>query len=121
MEEVSVETAMGRDFDRMVRTQLDPLWNILSAKTRQLVADLKTLRQVLRYLTQYDCVTFYNLVNSIRSSEKAFGQNTGWLFTDAADSLYVSAKQRVFGDAVSPSKDGAVKGKKKGKTIYNSC
>ena len=48
MEEISVETAMGRDFDRMVRTQLDPVWHILSAKTRQLVADLKTLRLVLK-------------------------------------------------------------------------
>ncbi|KAL8600798.1 hypothetical protein ACOMHN_055993 [Nucella lapillus] len=118
MEEITVETAMGRDFDRMVQIQLDPIWHMLSGKTRQLVADLKTLRLVLKYLTQYDCVTFYNLVNSIRTSEKAFGQNTGWLFLDAADSLFVNAKQRVFGEQKdSPSKDKteAGKGKKKEK------
>ncbi|KAK7100849.1 DNA repair endonuclease XPF-like [Littorina saxatilis] len=116
MEEISVETAMGRDFDRMVRLQLDPVWHMLSSKTRQLVADLKTLRLVLKYLTQYDCVTFYNLVNSIKTSEKAFGQNTGWLFLDAADSLFVNAKQRVFGNQGSPAKDKeAGKGKKKEK------
>lgn len=50
MEEITVETALGRDFDRMVRLQLDPIWHMLSSKTRQLVADLKTLRLVLRYV-----------------------------------------------------------------------
>ncbi|XP_076463171.1 DNA repair endonuclease XPF-like [Babylonia areolata] len=115
MEEITVETAMGRDFERMVRTQLDPVWHMLSGKTRQLVSDLKTLRLVLKYLTQYDCITFYNLVNSIRTNEKAFGQNTGWLFLDAADSLFVNARRRVFGDEDSPVKEKAEAGKGKKK------
>ena len=48
MEEITVETALGRDFDRMVRMQLDPIWYTLSMKSRQLVTDLKTLRHVLK-------------------------------------------------------------------------
>jgi DNA excision repair protein ERCC-4 len=54
MEEITVETAMGQDFDRMISLQLQPLWNALSFKTRQLVTDLKTLRQVLRYVQHSD-------------------------------------------------------------------
>nr|KAG5698301.1 hypothetical protein BaRGS_017003 [Batillaria attramentaria] len=112
MEEITVETALGKDFDRMVRLQLDPVWHMLSGKTRQLVSDLGTLRLILKYLTQYDCVTFYSLVSSIQTSEKTFGQNTGWLFLDAADSLFVNARQRVYGDPESKNQDKKDKTKK---------
>ncbi|XP_064605253.1 DNA repair endonuclease XPF-like [Liolophura sinensis] len=96
-DEVTVENALTRNFDQVLRLQLDPIWHQLGPKTKQLVSDLKTLRLVLRHLTQYDCVTFYSLVKSIRSSEKTFGQNSGWLFLDAADSLFVHAKERIYG------------------------
>ncbi|ESO97764.1 hypothetical protein LOTGIDRAFT_104289 [Lottia gigantea] len=95
-EEVTVENALGKSFDKTIRLQLDPVWNSLGQKTRQLVSDLKTLRLLLKFLTQYDCVSFYSLVHSIRSNEKTFGQNTGWLFLDAADSLFVHARDRVY-------------------------
>ena len=39
--------------------------------------DLKVLRVLLLYLTQYDCVTFLNLLESLRSSQKNFGSNSG--------------------------------------------
>ncbi|XP_062593307.1 DNA repair endonuclease XPF-like [Saccostrea cucullata] len=96
-EEVTVETAIGKAFEKTIRFQLDPVWHQLSAKTRQLVTDIKTLRLILRQMTQYDCITFFSMVNSVKMSEKAFGQNTGWLFLDAADSLFVHAKERVYG------------------------
>ena len=35
------------------------------------------LRTLLLYLTQYDCVTFLNLLESLRSSQKNFGSNSG--------------------------------------------
>ncbi|CAL1528126.1 unnamed protein product [Lymnaea stagnalis] len=98
-DEITVENALSKSFEMIIRLQLEPIWHLLSARTRQLVADLKTLRLILRHLTQYDCVTFFSLVQSIRESERAFGQNTGWLFLDAADSLYVQAKERVYGNA----------------------
>ena len=66
MEEVTVETCMGKAFDVVIRHQLDPVWNQLvwnrdprryiqhnillllqSSKTRQLVFDMKTLRTIL--------------------------------------------------------------------------
>ncbi|XP_059178554.1 DNA repair endonuclease XPF-like isoform X2 [Physella acuta] len=97
-DEITVENALSKAFELLIRLQLEPVWHQLSSKTRQLVADLKTLRLILRHLTQYDCVTFYSLVQSIRTSERLFGQNTGWLFLDAADSLFVHAKERVYGN-----------------------
>ena len=60
-----------------IRHYLDPLWHQLGARTKSLVQDLKILRTLLLYLTQYDCVTFLNLLESLRSSQKAFGSNSG--------------------------------------------
>lgn len=60
-----------------IRHYLDPLWHQLGAKTKSLVQDLKILRTLLLYLTQYDCVTFLNLLESLKASEKAFGENSG--------------------------------------------
>ncbi|KAH9489915.1 DNA repair endonuclease XPF [Bulinus truncatus] len=96
-DEITVENALSKSFETIIRLQLEPVWHQLSSRTRQLVTDLKTLRLILKHLTQYDSVTFFCLVQSIRTSEKLFGQNSGWLFLDSADSLYMQAKQRVYG------------------------
>lgn len=95
-DEISVENAITKSFEQVIRLQLDPVWHQLGSKTRQLVADLKTLRLILKHLTQYDCVTFYNLVNSIRTNEKTFDQNAGWMWLESADSLFEHARNRVY-------------------------
>uniref|UniRef100_A0A1A8PCK4 DNA repair endonuclease XPF n=1 Tax=Nothobranchius rachovii TaxID=451742 RepID=A0A1A8PCK4_9TELE len=79
-----------------IRHYLDPLWHQLGAKTKGLVQDLKVLRVLLLYLTQYDCVTFLNLLESLRSSQKIFGSNSGWLFLDSSTSMFVNARSRVY-------------------------
>ncbi|KAM7381978.1 hypothetical protein PAMA_012712 [Pampus argenteus] len=79
-----------------IRHYLDPLWHQLGAKTKALVQDLKVLRVLLLYLTQYDCVTFLNLLESLRSSQKMFGSNSGWLFLDSSTSMFVNARNRVY-------------------------
>ncbi|XP_074643083.1 DNA repair endonuclease XPF-like isoform X2 [Tubulanus polymorphus] len=96
-DEITVENAMTKNFDQAIRMNLEPVWHQLGQKTKQLVGDLKTLRLLLEHLTHHDCVTFYSLVNSIRTSEKRFGTNAGWLFLDSADSLFVHAAERVYG------------------------
>lgn len=96
VEDLSLENAIGRAFDKMIRHYLDPLWHQLGAKTKSLVQDLKILRTLLQYLSQYDCVTFLNLLESMRASEKAFGQNSGWLFLDSSTSMFVHARGRVY-------------------------
>ncbi|XP_062382559.1 DNA repair endonuclease XPF [Sardina pilchardus] len=95
-EDLSLENSLGSAFEKTVRHYLDPLWHQLGAKTKSLVHDLKILRTLLLYLTQYDCVTFLNLLESLRSSQKNFGSNSGWLFLDSSNSMFVNARQRVY-------------------------
>ena len=42
-----------------MRLQLNPVWHTTSAKTKQLVADLRTLREMATFLIEYDAVSFY--------------------------------------------------------------
>ncbi|XP_030068380.1 DNA repair endonuclease XPF isoform X2 [Microcaecilia unicolor] len=96
VEDLSLENAIGTSFDKTVRHYLDPLWHQLGAKTKSLVQDLKILCTLLQYLSQYDCVTFLNLLESLRASEKVFGQNSGWLFLDSSTSMFVHSRARVY-------------------------
>ncbi|KAE8742861.1 hypothetical protein FOCC_FOCC011542 [Frankliniella occidentalis] len=105
-DDLTVENAISKSFHKLLQYQLDPIWNQLSSKTRQLVADIKTLRSVLRCLTQYDCVTFNSLVTSLRSTEYA-RRNSGWLLLDPAEDLFLLASQRVCGSN-SASKDSEI-------------
>ncbi|KAL6094425.1 ercc4 [Pungitius sinensis] len=95
-EDLSVENTLGSAFEKTIRHYLDPLWHQLGAKTKALVQDLKVLRVLLLYLTQYDCVTFLNLLESLRSSQKNFGSNSGWLFLDSSTSMFMNARARVY-------------------------
>ncbi|XP_034564439.1 DNA repair endonuclease XPF [Notolabrus celidotus] len=95
-EDLSLENTLGNAFEKAIRHYLDPLWHQLGAKTKALVQDLKVLRVLLLYLTQYDCVTFLNLLESLRSSQKSFGSNSGWLFLDSSTSMFVNARGRVY-------------------------
>ncbi|XP_063790404.1 DNA repair endonuclease XPF [Pseudophryne corroboree] len=119
VEDLSLENAIGRAFDKTIRHYLDPLWHQLGAKTKSLVQDLKILRTLLQYLSQYDCVTFLNLLESMRASEKAFGQNSGWLFLDSSTSMFVHARARVYNipdsKAIKKSKTTESKDKQDGK------
>ncbi|XP_008828127.1 DNA repair endonuclease XPF [Nannospalax galili] len=96
VEDLSLENALGKPFDKTIRHYLDPLWHQLGAKTKSLVQDLKILRTLLQYLSQYDCVTFLSLLESLKATEKAFGQNSGWLFLDASTSMFINARARVY-------------------------
>ncbi|KAM8836185.1 DNA repair endonuclease XPF isoform 2-T2 [Spinachia spinachia] len=95
-EDLSVENTLGNAFEKTIRHYLDPLWHQLGAKTKALVQDLKVLRVLLLYLTQYDSVTFLNLLESLRSSQKNFGSNSGWLFLDSSTSMFMNARARVY-------------------------
>jgi len=94
-DDLTVENSISKSFDKILRFQLNPVWHQLGHKTKQLVADLKALRLILLYLTQYDCVTFYNFLESLRASQRDVKNHSLWMFMDAADSLFVHAKARV--------------------------
>lgn len=95
-EDLSLENSLGTSFEKTIRHYLDPLWHQLGSRTKSLVQDMKILRTLLLYLTQYDCVTFLNLLESLRTSQKSFGSNSGWLFLDSSTSMFVNARSRVY-------------------------
>lgn len=45
--EYTFENSLFKSFDAIVRQQLDPIWHQVPASTKQLVGDLKVLRQLL--------------------------------------------------------------------------
>ncbi|CAK6961688.1 DNA repair endonuclease XPF [Scomber scombrus] len=95
-EDLSLENTLGSAFEKVIHHYLDPSWHQLGTKTKALVRDMKVLRVLLLYLTQYDCVTFLNLLESLRTSQKSFGSNAGWLFLDSSTSMFVNARSRVY-------------------------
>ena len=94
-EELTVENSMSKSFHKILQRELDPVWHQLSAKSRQMVSDLKTLRLVLTYLTQYDCITFYTFVSTLKTTESAM-KSGGWVLLDSAETLFLTARDRVF-------------------------
>eukprot|EP00794_Sanderia_malayensis_P007975 gene7975-8834_t len=84
-EEVTVENCIAKSFDKYLRSQLDPVWFQLSSKTRQLVSDLKVLRTLML------------------ANEKNATNPSLWLFMDAANTLFVNARARIYGSARSKS------------------
>lgn len=46
IEDFTVENALFRSFDALVRRQLDPVWHKVGAKTKGLVGDLTDLRML---------------------------------------------------------------------------
>lgn len=97
MDELTIENALTRNFQRLVRRYLDPVWHRLNGHSQRLVSDLTTLRRLIAALTQVDAVTFYAMLSNLKASQAAFGRNSGWLFYDEADHLYKNARDRVFG------------------------
>nr|WJN24993.1 single-stranded DNA endonuclease [Sporisorium sorghi] len=101
-DDFSIEHAIFRAFDVVVRRQLDPIWHRVSAKTKQLVGDLTTLRNLLNYLLTYDCVTFNSYLETILASSTTTFKGTtrqnqsAWLFMDAANVIFHEAKRRVY-------------------------
>ncbi|XP_006812643.1 DNA repair endonuclease XPF-like [Saccoglossus kowalevskii] len=100
IDDLTVENSLAKQsLEQIIRLQLDPVWYQLGSKTKQLVSDLKLLRALLFYLTQYDCVTFYKFLQTLRSSETRLIHNSGWLFLESADSMFSHAKDRVYGSS----------------------
>lgn len=95
-EDLTVENSISKSFDKVLMSQLNPIWHQLGNKTKQLVSDLRVLRLILLYLTQYDCVTFYNFLETLRASQRDVKNQSLWMFLDAADTLFVNAKARVI-------------------------
>ncbi|OQD83839.1 hypothetical protein PENANT_c015G11423 [Penicillium antarcticum] len=101
MEEWTLDSALHRNFDIIIRRQLDPIWHRVSFRTRQIVSDLTDLRAVLHALLTYDAVSFVKYLDTIVAAHSPPpGSNkhnySPWLFLDAAHVLFQTAKSRVY-------------------------
>lgn len=103
VDDLTVQNALFRSFDAVIRSQLDPQWNRIGPKTRQLVNDLATLRQLLTYLLSFDAVSFNQFLDTILASNttnfttgKPVMNPSPWLFLPAADTILETARERVY-------------------------
>jgi DNA excision repair protein ERCC-4 len=94
--DLSIENCVTSAFDRAVSRQVEQDWHRLRPQTKQLVQDLKTLRTLFQSLIQYDCVSFWKLINSIKTMSAASRNPSMWLLTPAADLLFRKAKERIY-------------------------
>jgi DNA excision repair protein ERCC-4 len=92
LDDLNVEEALAAP--RALQRQLEPVWHQLGPKSRQLIADAKTLRTMLRRLCQSEAASFLAQLTPLRSSEYA-ERSGGWLLIPAAESLFLVAKSRA--------------------------
>lgn len=101
-DDLTLDFALNRNFDRMLRTQLDSVWYRLGYSIKELISDIAILRKLLTYLTSYDAVSFLKYLDTIIALNSSSGQNSSfkqpssWLMTDAANTLLISARARVY-------------------------
>ncbi|RCH96468.1 hypothetical protein CU098_009318, partial [Rhizopus stolonifer] len=100
LEEFTIENSFFKSFDTLVRRQLDPIWHRVSSASKQLVGDLKVLRQLLGYLTTYDCVSFYSFIETIIAANTSVNgkqvKQSQWLFLEAGSKAISTARKRVY-------------------------
>ncbi|GAA6007740.1 ssDNA endodeoxyribonuclease RAD1 [Rhodotorula paludigena] len=102
VEDLTVENALFKSFDRLVRIQLDPVWHKVGPKTRGLVNDLTTLRKLQEFLLSFDCVRFNQYLETLLSSyTPSVGgldrrDRPAWLGTPAADTIFTVSRNRVY-------------------------
>ncbi|BGP57899.1 DNA repair protein RAD16 [Rhodotorula sphaerocarpa] len=102
IDDLTVENALFSSFDRLVRSQLDPVWHKVGPKTRGLVNDLSTLRKLQDYLLAFDCVRFNQYLETMLSSHSTTigaldrRDRPAWLGTPAADTIFTAARNRVY-------------------------
>lgn len=106
MEDWTLDSALHRNFDTIIRRQLDPVWHRTSFKTRQVVRDLTLLRTILHALLTYDAVDFNKYLDTVLAASQpppgSTRQNQSpWLFLDAADTIFRVAKRRVYQGKIS--------------------
>jgi DNA excision repair protein ERCC-4 len=103
MEDWTLDSALHKNFDVIIRRQLDPVWHRVSYRTRQIASDLATLRNVLHCLLSYDCVSLNKYLDTILAAHSpppgSTRQNQSpWLFLEAANTMFHVSKGRVYSE-----------------------
>ncbi|GAA5880947.1 hypothetical protein JCM16303_005184 [Sporobolomyces ruberrimus] len=115
VEELTVENALFRSFDSLVRSQLDQVWHKVGAKTKGLVSDLTTLRKLQTYLLSMDSVRYLQYLETLLSSyTPTLGaldrrERPAWLGTPAADTIFKTARNRVYRQKTLPNRGSSAR------------
>ncbi|KAM0560999.1 hypothetical protein ACHAPJ_003499 [Fusarium lateritium] len=101
MDDWNLDSALLKNFDVIVRRQLDPNWHRVSWKTKQIVNDLSVLRTMLNSILSYDAVSFLQHLDTIHAAHSpppgSTRQNQSpWLFLDVAQTIFDTARRRVY-------------------------
>ncbi|KAK4189248.1 putative DNA repair protein rad16 [Podospora australis] len=107
MDDWNLDSALLKNFDTMVRRQLDPNWHRVSWKTKQIVGDLTVLRGLLQSVLALDAVSFLQQLDTIHAAHSPAPGTTRqtqspWLFLDAAQTMFDTAKRRVYSSNKKP-------------------
>ena len=94
--DLSVENCVTSRFDLTISRKLEGDWHRLKPHTKQLVHDLRTLRTLFEFLVQYDAVSFWKLINSIKTISSASRHPSLWLLTPAAEMVFRLSKERLY-------------------------
>lgn len=94
MQEITVENCVAKKFHKILQAQLDCVWYQLNKKSKQLIADLKTLRYLIITMLHSDAITFYSVIRQYRTME--YVQNSTWILHKSADLLFTYADNLVF-------------------------
>ncbi|PSS03224.1 DNA repair protein [Coniella lustricola] len=113
MEDWNLDSALTKNFDVMIRRQLDPNWHRVSWKTKQIVGDLTVLRSLLQAVVAYDAVAFQQHLDTIHAAHSPTPGSTRqtqspWLFLDAAQTIFETAKRRVYRGAPKPGAESDI-------------
>jgi hypothetical protein len=93
-EEVTTEVALTKGFEKIISMYVDPVWNTVSSKSKEIMNDLKIFRLLLTSLTKADCVSFFSLLCQHTSKDAAF--KSSWVLTKYAENIILAAKARLF-------------------------
>ncbi|KAK4236328.1 hypothetical protein C8A03DRAFT_35772 [Achaetomium macrosporum] len=101
MDDWNLDSALLKNFDVMVRRQLEPNWHRVSWKTKQIVNDLTVLRGMLQSILALDAVSFLQQLDTIHAAHSPPPGSTRqtqppWLFLDAAQTIFETARRRVY-------------------------
>ena len=111
MDDWNLDSALHKNFDAIVRRQLDPVWHRTSFRTRQIARDLTLLRSILHSLLTYDAVSFNKYLDTVLAASSPPPGSTRWnqspwLFLDAAHIMFSTAKRRVYTGKINDVGDG---------------
>ena len=95
--QLTVESTLFKSFDTIVRMQLEPIWHRVSRRTKALVQDLQTLRRLLNYLVAYDCVSYFECLESIFDAASSLHptERPHWIL-NSSESVWQLARDRVY-------------------------